>query len=234
MTKNSFIVYYNYREKLQNLTDAQVGKLFRAMLNYAIDGKEPQLNGVLDMAFQFIKVTMDEDKQKYNDKCNKNKENIKQRWNTNEYERIKKIRTNTNDTDNDNDNNISLSINKNNLSMRARACACEKETEEFLQEHFKNYFNYWGYDEKDKQTFNEVIHILANAIERAKNNNLKFYQMTYSFDLLIQEISKLDEQDIRDIVWQVFNNNSIRDRFLYILGALLSRASEKNKNGSKI
>lgn len=235
MTKNSFVVYHNYREKLQNLTNAQIGKLFRAMLDYAIDGKIPELKGILDIAFQFIKVTMDEDLKKYNEKCNKNKENIKRRWNTNVYERNKKIQTYTNDTDNDYDYDISLSNNNINniLSTRVRACANEKEIEEYLQEHFKSYFKYWGFDEQDKQTFNEIMQVLANAIEKSKTNSLNYYhtryKTKYNFNLLIENISVLDDEDIHKIVFQILNNNDIQNRYLYILGAILTRANEKIK-----
>ena len=231
MTKNSFIVYHNYRDKLKSLSDAQLGKLFKAMLDYSITGKEPKLTGAVNMAFQFIKVTMDEDKQKYESVCKKNQENIKRRWNTTVYEPIPNDTKNTdNDYDNDYDNDFSLSINKKYIYLSTRVHACEKEQdiEKFLQEHFKSYFQYWGYDEKDKQTFYEVIHILANAIVRAKDNNLKFYLMRYDYDTLLKQIAVLDDEDIHKIVWQVLNNNEIRDRYLYILGALLSRASEKS------
>ena len=235
VTKNSFIVYHNYRDKLKSLTDAQIGKLFKAMLDYSITGNEPKLSGVLKVAFQFIKVTMDEDKQKYDSICEKRRENAslggKQKV-ANASNCKQKV---ANLADNDNDNDISLSINNKYiyLSTRARACESEEDIKEFLQEHFKGYFNYWGYDEQDKQTFFEVIQVLANAIVRAKNNDLKFYLMRYDVDKLLKDISILDDEDIHRIVWQVLYNNEIQDRYLYILGALLSRAKEKAQSWGK-
>lgn len=232
MTKNSFVVYHNYREKLQNLTDAQIGKLFRAMLDYSITGTEPKLTGILSIAFQFIKVTMDEDKQKYNKICQRNINNIQKRWNKNYTIGKTGIPNNTKNTDNDYDydNDISLSIN-NNLSSSLQNCKSEEEIQEYLQEHFKSYFLYWGFDEQDKQTFNEVMKVLANAIEKSKTNNLNYYhtkyKTKYNFNLLVNNISVLDDEDIHKIVFQILNNNDIQNRYLYILGAILTRANEK-------
>lgn len=232
MTKNSFIVYHNYKEKLQNLTDAQIGKLFRAMIDYSITGVEPKLTAILSIAFQFIKVTIDEEKQKYNKICQRNINNIQKRWDKNYTTGKTGIPNNTKNTDNDYDYNISLSNNiNNNLSTRVRACACEKETEDILKEHFKSYFLYWGFDERDKQTFNEIMQVLSNAIEKSKSNNLNYYhtkyKTKYNFNLLIENISVLDDEDIHKIVFQIINNNDIQNRYLYILGAVLTRANEK-------
>ena len=129
-------------------------------------------------------------------------------------------------------NNISLSNNINNiLSTHVRACACEEEIQTYLQEHFKSYFQYWGYDEQDKQTFNEVMKVLANAIEKSKTNSLNYYhtkyKTKYNFNLFVDTISVLDDEDIHKIVFQILNNNDIQNRYLYILGAVLTRANEK-------
>ena len=53
------------------------------------------------MAFQFFRNQFDRDLAKYEDRCKKNKENIRKRWNTIEYDRKE---SNTNDTDNVKDN----------------------------------------------------------------------------------------------------------------------------------
>lgn len=233
MTKNSFIVYHNYKEKLKTLSDAQLGKLFRAMLDYSITGTEPKLVGAVKMAFQFIKVTMDEDRLKYNSICEKRKESGslggKQKVANASICKQKVASV----ADNDYDYDISLSINNinNNLSTRVRACANEKEIEDFLKKHFKSYFLYWGFDEQDKQTFNEVMQVLANAIEKSKTNSLNYYHIKYktkyNFNLLVDNISVLDDEDIHKIVFQILNNNDIKNRYLYILGAILTLANEK-------
>lgn len=122
----------------------------------------------------------------------------------------------------------SLSINKNNNYLDSvRACAREEELEQIFTDHFKDYFYYWGFDKEDKQTFNEVIQVLSQAVIKSRAGELRYFQMLVPLDELCRLIDNLDEQDIHDIVWQVLNNQDIRDRYLYILGALLNRAKEK-------
>lgn len=67
--KNSFIVYYQYAEHFELLTDEELGRLIRAMLLYDRDGTLPQFEGILKMAFSFIKTQLDIDKKKFNTIC---------------------------------------------------------------------------------------------------------------------------------------------------------------------
>lgn len=72
--KNSFIVYHDIEAQTAYMTDEQVGQLFRAMVAYS-KGKEPCLSDpVVITAFAFVKVSMDFNKEKYDDKCRKNQE----------------------------------------------------------------------------------------------------------------------------------------------------------------
>lgn len=75
MAKNSFIVYYNYKEALADLTDEQVGKLFRALFEYEMEGKDPEFEGELKIAFRFIKKDLDINLTKYASVCERNREN---------------------------------------------------------------------------------------------------------------------------------------------------------------
>lgn len=108
MAKNSFILYYNYMEQLEDLTDEQVGKLLRALFKYEINDTLPEFTDKeLKIAFKFIKVHLDNDREKYKDTCIKRKQNIEKRWNTkntNVNNCIQNIQEYTNDTDNDNVN----------------------------------------------------------------------------------------------------------------------------------
>lgn len=75
MTKNSFVLYHNYRDSLEDLTDEQVGKLFRAIFDYEIDKKEPSFTGELKIAFRFIKKDLDINADKYESICERNRTN---------------------------------------------------------------------------------------------------------------------------------------------------------------
>ena len=72
MAKNSFILYHDYYEALADLTDEQVGKLFRAIFEYEIEKKEPSFTGELKVAFKFIKKDLDINLDKYESICERN------------------------------------------------------------------------------------------------------------------------------------------------------------------
>lgn len=75
MAKNSFVIYHNYRDTLEDLTNEQVGELFRAIFDYEIDKKEPNFNGELKIAFRFIKKDLDLNSDKYESICERNRMN---------------------------------------------------------------------------------------------------------------------------------------------------------------
>ena len=77
MDKNSFLIYLDYEEQFNLLTDEQVGQLMRAIIKYEKTGIVTELEGMLKMAFSFIKTQLDRDREKYNKKCEKNRENAK-------------------------------------------------------------------------------------------------------------------------------------------------------------
>lgn len=126
---DSFILYTSYYAIIEGLTDEQLGQLTRALFIYARDGKTIKLEPVVRMAFSFIKDNIDRNADKYQKKCERNRENIRKRWekkhaedttertDTTEYERIP---SNTNvyeeksriPYDNDNDNEYDNDVSK--------------------------------------------------------------------------------------------------------------------------
>jgi len=96
--QKGFVVYGDIEESLNELSDEQVAKLFRGMVSYFNTGNDPGFSGLIKMVFIPIRQQMDRDTDKYEKKCQKNKESIQKYWDkvkadTEEYERI---RTNTN------------------------------------------------------------------------------------------------------------------------------------------
>lgn len=77
MDKSSFLFYLDYEEQLNLLTDEQIGQLMRAIIRYEKTKNISELDGMLKMAFSFIKTQLDRDREKYKAKCEKNKENAK-------------------------------------------------------------------------------------------------------------------------------------------------------------
>lgn len=79
--KKSFLLYYDYWEWFKLLTDEELGKLLRAIFIYEREGETPKnFDPKLEMAFVMIKETLDRDKLKYEQVCNRNKEVAKIRW----------------------------------------------------------------------------------------------------------------------------------------------------------
>lgn len=63
--KNSLVIYYDMIEELEDFSDAQVGQILRAMIEYDKTGDLPKFTGSLKTAFKFLKTRIDRDKEKY-------------------------------------------------------------------------------------------------------------------------------------------------------------------------
>ena len=100
--RKSFILYTDYLQHIEGMSDQEIGQLFRAIMLYASGREVPEMKGFARMAFSFISLQMDRDNEKWEDTCQKRREAVNKRWtkqkNTNEY---KSIFCNTNDTDTD-------------------------------------------------------------------------------------------------------------------------------------
>lgn len=87
MAREYFCAYHSYLASMRNLSDAECGRLFRALLQYGAGDKSINLQGRESIAFDFMAAQIDRDNEAYEARCKKNKENVQQRY-TNEYERI--------------------------------------------------------------------------------------------------------------------------------------------------
>ena len=107
--QKGFVVYGDIQAVVDELTDEQTGKLFRGMIAYFASGKAPKFDGVLKYVWIPIRQQMDRDKEKYDAKCEKNREKIQKYWdkvkaNTNEYNSIPMYSNATNTNTNTNTN----------------------------------------------------------------------------------------------------------------------------------
>ena len=74
--RKGFVVYFDNKEQFEMLTDEQCGALFKAMLHFASEGKEPEFSDpVLKIAFSFLRGQILRDTEKYEETCRKNAEN---------------------------------------------------------------------------------------------------------------------------------------------------------------
>ena len=98
MPMTGFICQDEYLAKCAKLSDQEVGRLFRALMQYHATGHEPELAGRESIAFDFIKDDIDRADKAYDAKCEKNRQNRssttvndRQRPSTNTNERANMI-----------------------------------------------------------------------------------------------------------------------------------------------
>lgn len=73
--------YFDIIPVLDELTDEQVGQIFRGALKYAKDGDEPQLDSqILRIVWAQLKQSLDRDSEHYAEVCAKNSYRIYCRW----------------------------------------------------------------------------------------------------------------------------------------------------------
>jgi hypothetical protein len=72
--KKSFILYQDYEQHIDLLTDEQAGKLLKAIFKFNA-GNVPELDPVVQMAFSFIKSNLERDNGKYASIIERNKNN---------------------------------------------------------------------------------------------------------------------------------------------------------------
>ena len=189
--KNSFIVYHEYRAILEDLTDVQVGKLFRAILDYEIDGKEPTLNGALKIAFKCIKKDLDINKSKYEKKCERNKANIAKRWNTKNTSGKNGTPNDTKNTDNDNEDD-NEDDNENEDEVR-RVFVCGEILEAVLR--------WLRYKKRNGLTYDkEGLQCLITEIKSDIENHGESY--------VVQSINHSIASQYKAIVFKPYDHNA--------------------------
>ena len=116
--KDSFIIHNSFYEPIRSLKNEQLGKLFRAIFNYTINGEITQDSEIL-IAFMFIKNQIDIDTKKWEQERKKRSEAGKKgmavRWGNNDNNvinsynddnNVKSVITNISD-------NVNVNVNDN-------------------------------------------------------------------------------------------------------------------------
>ena len=75
MAREYFCAYHSYSDSMRNLSDNECGRLFRALLRYSATGDLPDLTDREGIAFDFMRGQIDRDREAYEAKCRKNREN---------------------------------------------------------------------------------------------------------------------------------------------------------------
>ena len=78
MTKTSFILYTEYEELINQLSDEQCGQLFKSVFSYNNNGELPEkLDNMTKIVFTVIRQDLDRNAEKYEEMCKKMRENGK-------------------------------------------------------------------------------------------------------------------------------------------------------------
>ena len=119
--QKGFIIYGDIEVVVDRLSDEEAGQLLKGMVTYFNTGAEPDFDGILEFVFIPIKQQMDRDKEKYEAKCEKNREKIQKYWdsvksNTTEYSSIP-MYTNATNTNTDTNTNTKTDTNTDTESV---------------------------------------------------------------------------------------------------------------------
>ena len=108
--KESFVLYTSQYEAVADLSVQQKGELFDALFQYVRTGDTPKFTDpAIRIAFNFMRIQIDRDSNKYEDVCNKRREAVNKRW---EKARVKK----------DLDTKVSNSKQKNTKDTNVKKC----------------------------------------------------------------------------------------------------------------
>lgn len=131
--KKSFILHYDSLDVLDVITDDQCGKLLKKMRSYHNWNEYESNDKLVDAVFMQFKNQFDRDKEKYEVVCDKNKENVRKRWDKKYTTVYDRIRSDTKNTDNDNDNVNDIIYNKEDIQFN--------EDEKEIIKTFELWFN---------------------------------------------------------------------------------------------
>jgi len=124
MAKNSFILYHDQKEVIDELDDEQAGKLFKAIYEYNVN-KKMTLTGALKLIFIPFKSSFDRNNDKWEDIVQKRseagKKGMKSRWEnkekiTNDNKCYQKITNITDSVSVSVSDSVSESVSDNNIS----------------------------------------------------------------------------------------------------------------------
>lgn len=77
MARKYLIVYHRYLEAMEDLSDAECGRLLRSALKYSAMGELPESHGNEKFLFKILKSQIDRDNERYEKICKTNKQNVK-------------------------------------------------------------------------------------------------------------------------------------------------------------
>ena len=163
MIKKTLILFTELKEVFDTLSDEQAGQLIKAIFEYEQTNILPDLQGLLKIVFIPIRQSIDRNRVKYDNVCERNKENIGKRWNKNNTKNTSGkigINKNTKNTDKDNDKDKdSDNNNVNNIEERKLkfASTLEPFKSKYGRDLLNQFYKYWTQPNKSNTKFKQEL-----------------------------------------------------------------------------
>ena len=181
--KESFVIYKAFYEPISELSDEQLGELFRCIFLYQLKGIEPNTTSQIYMAFQFFKNQFRLDDAKYLKVVNRNKINglnggrPKTQNNPKNPVGFSKPKKADNDNEKDNDNVIK-DISKTSLQEVEKLFLEKTEsiwTESYAKKEAEKFYNFYGSKgwKVGKEKMKSLPHAIAGWISRCDKPETK-------------------------------------------------------------
>lgn len=146
--KESFIIYHSFYGPIRNLSDLQMGQLFRGIFEWQIEGKEIDQDSEVFMAFQFFKNQFEIDLKKYQKVCEKRSEAASKRWDdASDANASKRNQKHSKDADNDNEKEKEIDNGIDNGKEK------DNEIVNPFSDSFLPYWQKWLQYKKDEHRF---------------------------------------------------------------------------------
>ena len=197
MNKTTFVLYSEQWGPLSCLSDEQLGRLFRHIFCWLIDGsgdvkKEEQLveTDIL-IPYRFMTTQISIDTEKFKRKCEKNRQNIMKRWakkkkDTNVDLVIHNENENENENENGNDYGRRYSSSSSTVSDAANGNEEEDEEDNFSKMIKEKFMPWWNQLIKDYESNIKPLRMMTEKrIER-----LRQICDTYGKDILFEVCRK--------------------------------------------
>ena len=157
--RESFILYKSFYDPISQLTDEQLGRLFRSIYLWQINGEadpEPDIK----VAFGFFINQFRIDNEKYQVRCDKNRENAQSRWKMRtDANASKRIKSGAKNADNDNENENVNDNEKSSLTLP------------FSDQEF---INTWNELRKQPKWRKKTVTALQKSLDRLSRYDVRF------------------------------------------------------------
>ena len=207
--KDSFIIHNSFYAPIKGLSDNQLGRLFKALFEYQINGNN-SVEEDISMAFLFFKNQMDIDGEKYQKTIERNKKNGMKGGRPKESDKPKKTSGLNNNPNNPNEPKKADNDNDNVNDIKKESTNVDKK-ETSVSSHSPDYLK-----------FNEWMKRKAPYCSNTKNFPS---QITESELLKLKE--KYSGQEIADIIEQIENRKDLRKRYTNLYRTVLNWAKKE-------